>query len=57
MYIIELTQDNGSTEFYGPFPTVTRAEQYGSALAQRNPSKWMIKPLVVPFQIQVKVIG
>jgi hypothetical protein len=53
MYILIAKNHLGVVEYYGPFPTVNRACEYGDAFEGKTILE--ISPMVVPNAITVKV--
>lgn len=46
--------DMETEEFFGPFPTEERANEYGNSF--EHDTKFLIVPLIVPNCVQVKLM-
>lgn len=53
MYLLITTLTSGAVDYYGPFPTISRAELYAAALVDDMAVSicWEIKSLTVPHAV------
>lgn len=62
MYLVVIGFQNGDVDYCGPFPTRTRAEQYGRAAQhdymteRRVKIRWHTVPMSVPYSVVKDIV-
>lgn len=55
MYLLVAGKPNSEVTYFGPFPNIRRAEQYGESATELG-YRWHVVPLVVPNCVVATVI-
>lgn len=54
MYLLVVGSPNGSAEYFGPFPTEERAQQYGSSMPPGF--RWHVTTITLPYAVVREIV-